>query len=259
MRGLIHPTWPRPAHIGAIVTTRTAEGSSSPPFDTANLATHVGDDPAVVALNRRNLETSLGLAPITWLSQVHGMQVCDLDDANRFALAKHPTQARPDTPIADAAITRTPGKVCAVLTADCLPVLFCDTRSEVVAAAHAGWRGLADGVLEATVQAMRVDYASIHAYIGPAIGPVNFEVGEEVLDVFVSNLSTSSQCFTRNARGRWQADLPRLARMRLQQMGLQMITESGICTASNLQQFYSHRAENGTTGRFASMVWIKDQ
>jgi polyphenol oxidase len=288
VRGLIDPIWSRPAQVAAIVSTRTAEGHSSladqatrqtsladqatrqtsladqatrqtsladqatrqtsPPFDEANLATHVGDNPATVASNRSKLEAALGVRDITWLNQVHGTQVCDLDELDC-----------PATPIADAAITRSPGKVCAVLTADCLPVLFCDARGEVVAAAHAGWRGLAHGVLEASVQAMRVDCASIHAYIGPAIGPVHFEVGEEVLDTFVSNLAASSQCFVRNARARWQADLPKLARLRLQQMGLQFITESGICTASNLKQFYSHRAENGITGRFASLIWIKDR
>jgi polyphenol oxidase len=245
MRGLITPDWKLPANIRAAVTTRTAFGVSKAPFERANLAAHVGDKPEHVAANRADLQTQLGIESITWLSQVHGVDVFDLDQA----AAQH-------NPVADAVLSRSAGKVCAVLTADCLPVLFCDVSGTTVAAAHAGWRGLVDGVLEASVKAMRVDPARILAHIGPGIGALHFEVGSDVRDIFLHSNPAHEAHFTLNNRQRWLGNLAAIAEDRLRAVGVHQITQSGLCTYSDLTRFYSHRAEKGHTGRFASLIWI---
>lgn len=235
--------WPAPANVRAVTTTRGGLGVSLPPFDRFNLADHVGDDPAAVAANRARLVSVLHLPtePV-WLEQVHGAGVARLP----VAVTK---------PQADAAVTTTPGVVCAVLTADCLPVLFCDRDGTKVAAAHAGWRGLAGGVLEATVAAMDVPPQDVLAWLGPAIGSRTFEVGEEVRAAFTADDPAASSAFTPTRPGHWRADLYTLARRRLARIGVEAVFGGGHCTFEESQRFYSYRRD-GRTGRMASLIWL---
>jgi len=239
---MIYPQWPAPAHVRAVSTTRTG-GVSQPPYDSLNLASHVGDQDGAVQANRQQLAKQLDLTvePV-WLEQVHGDKVVNA------ALAA-------GTPPADASYTQQPGVVCAVMTADCLPVLFCDRQGEVVAAAHAGWRGLASGVLEATVAAMGAPVDSLLAWLGPAIGPAAFEVGDEVRTTFVDRQAEATAAFSRSGNGRWLADIYQLARFRLASAGIDQIYGGGFCTFSDSHRFYSFRRQS-TTGRMASLVWI---
>ncbi len=238
--GWFVPDWPVPPGVRAVSTTREG-GVSRPPFEGFNLADHVGDAPAAVARNRAALLTGVPLpqAP-QWLHQVHGTAVVDLDRC-----AESPPQG-------DAALTRTPGRVCAVLTADCLPVLLCDREGSVVAAAHAGWRGLAAGVLEETVAAMGGG-ARLLAWLGPAIGPDAFVVGEEVRAAFLAQDTGAAACFAPFG-DRWRADLFALARRRLEALGV-AVYGGGICTWSD-DRFFSYRRE-GVTGRMASLIWLE--
>lgn len=236
------PDWPAPANVRAIVTTRSG-GISSGPFADFNLADHVGDDPVAVAENRRRLRAWLPAEPL-WLQQVHGARCIDA------ALATPGIEA-------DASFTRQPGVVCAVLTADCLPVLFCDEAGSVVAAAHAGWRGLAAGVLEATVQAMAVAPDHLLAWLGPAIGPASFEVGDEVVSAFTAQQPAAAVAFRAQGNGRWLCDLYHLARLRLRALGLCRITSAEFDTFRDAQRFFSYRREY-ITGRMASLVWRVD-
>ena len=239
---MIHPCWPAPVTVCAVSTTRTG-GASQPPYDSLNLASHVGDQGKAVFENRRRLLKQLNLAvEPAWLEQVHGDTVIDAG-------------AVVGVPSADAGYTRQPGAVCAVMTADCLPVLFCDQRGEVVAAAHAGWRGLAAGVLEATVTAMAVPAGSLLAWLGPAIGPDVFEVGEEVRAAFVDRQAEAAVAFHRKDNGQWLADIYQLARLRLASVGVERVYGGGFCTFSDSQRFFSFRRQS-TTGRMASLVWI---
>jgi YfiH family protein len=239
---MIYPEWPAPASVRAVSTTRIG-GFSQAPYDSLNLAGHVGDKADAVQANRQQLVKKLGLAvePV-WLEQVHG------DGVVNAALAA-------GTPSADASYTRQSGVVCAVMTVDCLPVLFCDQRAEVVAAAHAGWRGLASGVLEASVAAMGVQADSLLAWLGPAIGPAAFEVGDEVRTAFVDRQPEAAAAFSRLGSGQWLADIYQLARLRLASAGIEHIYGGDFCTFSDSQRFYSFRRQS-TTGRMASLVWI---
>ncbi|GHU12160.1 laccase domain protein [Betaproteobacteria bacterium] len=238
----IVPDWPAPAAVRAVVTTRHG-GVSAAPWASFNLATHVGDEPTAVAANRARLRLHLPAEPC-WLEQVHG---CGVVDAGVGTAG---------VPVADAAVTRTVGRVCAVLTADCLPVLFCDEAGSVVAVAHAGWRGLAAGVLEATVAKMALAPACIMAWLGPAIGPTAFEVGGEVRAIFLAHDAEAEAAFVASRRaGKWLADLFVLARQRLAAMGGGQVYGGGVCTASDTGNFFSYRRE-GQTGRFASLVWL---
>ncbi|MDR1934133.1 MAG: peptidoglycan editing factor PgeF, partial [Candidatus Accumulibacter sp.] len=198
----ILPDWPAPARVGSLVTTRRG-GSSRGVFASLNLGDHVGDDPAAVAANRESVCRRIGLRPV-WLRQVHGLRVIDA------AL-----DAGPYPPEADAAFTRQAGVACAVMTADCLPVLFCDAAGTVAAAAHAGWRGLLAGVLEATVAAMDVPGGELMAWLGPAIGPQAFEVGDEVREAFAAADADAARAFQPASDGKWLADIYQLARQRL--------------------------------------------
>ena len=235
----ILPDWPAPARVKSLMTTR-AGGVSQAPWASLNLGDHVGDDPAHVAANRARLRQSLPADP-GWLRQVHSARVVELGrDANLEA---------------DAAVARQPGQVCAVLTADCLPVLFCDRAGSVVAAAHAGWRGLADGVLEATVAAMQVAPEGILAWMGAAIGPQAFEVGDDVREAFVARHPEAAAAFAPHAPGKWLADLYRLARVRLDHAGVHAIYGGGRCTYQEADSFYSYRRD-GVTGRMASLIWL---
>ncbi|TCJ18587.1 peptidoglycan editing factor PgeF [Parasulfuritortus cantonensis] len=241
------PDWPAPARVRAFMTTR-AGGVSRPPWASMNPAAHVGDDPAAVAENRRILRAGLPAEPL-WLEQVHGTCV-----------AEAPAEA---PPCADASLARGPGQVCAVLTADCLPVLFCDRAGRVVAAAHAGWRGLAAGVLEATVARMAVAPDAVLAWLGAAIGPAAFEVGDEVREAFVSRHPLAAVAFRPALPGtldeaprKWLADLYALARIRLAAIGVAAVYGGGLCTYADATRFYSYRRD-GRTGRMASLVWLE--
>lgn len=239
------PEWPAPAAVRACATTRRG-GVSAPPYDGLNLAAHVGDDPRAVAENRRRLHAALHLpAEPRWLRQVHGVTAIDA--------AGHPP-AVPE-PEADAAYSRHAGVVCAVLSADCLPVLLCDVDGTAVAAAHAGWRGLLDGVIEDTVRAMQRPGARLLAWLGPAIGPDAFEVGDEVRAAFVARDAAAAAAFRPSPRGRWLADLYRLARQRLAAVNVHAVYGGHWCTATDAERFFSYRRD-GATGRIASLIWL---
>nr|WP_231940856.1 peptidoglycan editing factor PgeF [Acidihalobacter aeolianus] len=239
----LYPDWPAPATVRALTTTRSG-GISAGSYASFNLATHVGDDARAVAENRRRLREVAGLpAEPTWLDQVHGRKVVLLDQ-----------ETSPGMP-ADAAVTREPGVVCAVLTADCLPLLMCDRAGSCVASAHAGWRGLIGGVVESTVDAMGVALRDIMVWLGPAIGPNAFEVGDEVRDAFLSGDPAVTGAFRPSPAGRWLADLYALARLRLEAMGVVEIYGGAHCTFLESETFYSYRRD-GVTGRMASMIWL---
>jgi len=238
----IVPDWPAPPNVRALVTTRRG-GVSRPPFADFNLADHVGDDPAAVAENRRRLRAHLPAEP-RWLHQVHGARCVDA------ALIAPGCEA-------DASFTRRPGVVCAVLTADCLPVLFADRDGTVVAAAHAGWRGLAAGVLEATVQAIGVAPERLLAWLGPAIGPESFEVGAEVVEAFTRLDAAAMKAFQAQPNGKWLCNLYRLARRRLAALGVCCVTSAEFDTVRDAQRFFSYRRD-GITGRMASLIWRAD-
>ncbi|MCU0869618.1 MAG: peptidoglycan editing factor PgeF [Burkholderiales bacterium] len=240
----IVPAWaPHPA-VRALVTTRVG-GTSAAPFDTMNVGVAVGDAPAAVALNRARLAAHLP-APPRWLTQVHGTGV-----------VRHVAAATPDAPLpqADAAWTTDADVVCVVQMADCLPVLLAADDGSAVAAAHAGWRGLAAGVLEATIDAMSMPPARLHAWLGPAIGPDRFEVGDDVRDAFTAADPGAAIAFRPGDRaGKWWADLFVLARRRLAHAGIAHVAGGGTCTASDPARFFSHRRD-GTSGRMAACIW----
>ncbi len=243
------PQWSAPAAVGALSTLRGG-GSSLPPFASLNLGTHVGDDPAAVLENRGRLRVAADLpAEPVWLSQVHGARVLDLDDP---AASGGSEMFGP----ADAAVTRRPGRICAILAADCLPILFAADSGEAVGAAHAGWRGLAGGVIEATVQALGVPAPTLLAWLGPAIGPRHFEIGAEVRDELLKGDAGAEAAFAVNARGRFMADLGVLARRRLARLGIERTYGGGECTYSQSAKYFSHRRD-GQTGRQASLIWLR--
>lgn len=242
MAEVLTPGWPAPPRVRALQTLRGG-GVSPSPWASWNLGDHVGDDPGRVAANRAALRAHLPAEPL-WLRQVHGVAVAEAGVAT----------ARCE---ADAAVARQAGTVCAVMTADCLPVLFCDRAGSVVAAAHAGWRGLAAGVLEATVNAMAVPPGEILAWLGPAIGPARFEVGDEVRAAFISEDPGTAAAFTPHGPGKWLADIYALARRRLQAAGITSISGGGLCTVSDGKRFFSYRRD-GVTGRMATLVWLAD-
>ena len=243
--GWIVPDWPAPPNVRALITTRVG-GTSSGAYASFNLGAGSGDDMEVVARNRACLRLWLPAEPV-WLRQVHGNAVVAADGAD-------------GVPEADAAFARRPGSVCAVLTADCLPVLLCDEGGTVVAAAHAGWRGLCAGVLEQTLRAMDKPPATLLAYLGPAIGPAAFEVGAEVRAAFLAADAGSEQevasAFAPGKPGKFYADLYALARQRLAHFGVHRIYGGGYCTHGERERFYSYRRD-GATGRMASLIWME--
>lgn len=236
----IHPDWPAPASVVAGTSCRHG-GVSQPPYESLNPAAHVGDDPAAVATNRARL----GLpGDPCWLQQVHGTRVAVLEENGVVGGLE-----------ADAAYSRTPGIICAVLTADCLPVLLCDRRGREVAAVHAGWRGLSSGVIEAALDHFQSPAAQLLAWLGPAIGPTVYEVGEEVYHAFVDADPDTAFAFTDTRPGHWRMDIYALARRRLQLRGLTQISGGDYCTFTDTARFYSYRRD-GTTGRMASVIWL---
>jgi polyphenol oxidase len=241
--GVLLPQWPAPATVHAAFTLRTG-GVSTARFESLNVGLRVGDAPDAVAENRRRVRVQLDLPQEPdWIEQLHGIDVYETE------------ASAPSTPRADALIARRPGRICAVQVADCLPVLFAASDGDAVAAAHAGWRGLAAGVLEATVARLGVDPERLMAWLGPAIGPAHFEVGEEVRAAFMVQDREASGAFTANARGRWQCDLSALARQRLRRLGITAVFGGGWCTFADPERFFSHRRE-APCGRMAALVWL---
>ncbi|MBY4595910.1 peptidoglycan editing factor PgeF [Ottowia caeni] len=256
--GWIVPDWPAPACVRAVFTTRAGptpeRGASVPPWSRFNLGDHVGDDPAAVTSNRSALREVLLARPV-FLQQVHGTNVAHLDLES------------PDGTVADAAVTSRPGLACTIMVADCLPVLLTDAAGRAIGAAHAGWRGLAGGVLEQTLTAFcdlsRTQAHEVMAWFGPCIGPGAFEVGAEVREAFLAADEGADVCFQALNGGKYLADLPGLARRRLKAVGVSAIygndSSSTWCTVSQPSQFFSHRRDQGTlgtTGRMAACIWL---
>lgn len=287
---MLEANWDAPANVHAFTTLRFGAGSSQAPFDSFNLGNARaadGDDPAVVARNRAELVECAGLPSLPrWLRQVHGTRVL------RFGAETHPhpsppgPQAQPSgvrssadqwsasarphplegegartgagaeaEPEADAAVTAMPGVVLAIVTADCLPVVFAARDGGEVGAAHAGWRGLAVGVLEETVAAMSTMPGDLVAWLGPAAGPDAYEIGEEVFDAFVARDPRAQAAFTATRPGHWRIDMYELARQRLADAGVTAVHGGGLCTISDPRRFFSHRRD-GRSGRIATLAWI---
>ena len=240
---VLRPDWPAPPNVRAFTTLRHGLGASQPPFDTCNLGLRSGDDIAVVQRNRAALVERMRLpSRPRWLHQVHGTRVV--------------IEPGDDEPEADAAVTRTPGTVLAILTADCMPVVFAARDGGTIGAAHAGWRGLAAGVLEATVDAMQVPGRDLVAWLGPAAGPRAYEIGEEVHAAFVGRDPSAASAFAATRPGHWRVDLYALARQRLADIGVTDVHGGDACTISEPQRFFSHRRDQ-RTGRMATLVYFE--
>ena len=237
----IEPDWPAPPNVRALITTR-AGGASRGVYACLNLGLRSGDDSEDVARNRASLRQWLPAEPL-WLRQVHGTAVAEADIVE-------------DEAEADAAVARRPGRVCAVLTADCLPLLLCDEAGTTVAAAHAGWRGLCSGVIEQTLRAMDKPAQSLLAYLGPAIGPAAYEVGAEVRAAFIDADAQADAAFAPGKPGKFYADLYALARQRLAHSGVTKVHGGDYCTCTERERFYSYRRD-GATGRMASLIWME--
>jgi polyphenol oxidase len=238
----IKPDWPAPRNVFAAATTRVG-GVSIGPYSSLNLGSHVGDDAHAVSENRKRVRDALNL-PVepTWLNQVHGTNVIEAGAAMQ-------------TPTADASVALGPGHVCVVLTADCLPVIFCDNAGTRVAAAHAGWRGLASGILAATIRSLGTKPDRLIAWLGPAIEQSAFEVGNEVREPFLALNPAHEASFVSNERGRWQADIYELARRELVRLGVHNIFGGGFACYADQDRFFSYRRD-GATGRMGTFVWI---
>jgi YfiH family protein len=280
MNAAVWAQWPAPGKVRAFTTLRHGAGSSLPPFDHFNLGNRTaadGDDPATVERNRAELVERFALPSVPhWLRQVHGTEVL------RFS-APPPAKAgggwegvasasrAPDTtppqpspavagegvePVADASVTSEPGVVLAILTADCLPVVFANEDGTEIGAAHAGWRGLVAGVLDNTVIAMQSPPEKLVAWLGPAAGPQAYEVGAEVFDAFVSQDENAASAFVATRPGHWRVDLYALARRRLAKLGIARVHGGDLCTISDPQRFFSHRRD-ARTGRMATVVWMQ--
>lgn len=256
MSAALRAQWPVPANVRAFTTLRHGAGVSLAPFDEFNLGNrHAadGDDPLTVDRNRDELVERFELpSPPHWLRQVHGTGVLRFDSGG---------VAQGAEPVADASVTSTPGVVLAILTADCLPVVFAAEDGGGIGAAHAGWRGLASGVLENTVAAMQGPADKLVAWLGPAAGPQAYEIGEEVFDAFVSQDARAASAFAATRPGHWRVDLYALARQRLAELGITRVHGGDLCTISDPQRFYSHRRStsegSGRTGRMATVVWMR--
>ncbi len=235
------PIWPAPLNIRALQTTRLG-GVSRAPYHSLNLGSHVNDAPLDVARNRMLLNTLMPSEPV-WLEQVHGIVVANADSAGCL-------------PMADACIATHRSAVCVVMTADCLPVLLCDQQGTVVGAVHAGWKGLAAGVIEATVQAMNVPAQNLMAWLGPAISQNAFEVGAEVRDTFIVADPQAERAFVVGQGGKWRADIYALARLRLNTLGITKIYGGEYCTYREAGRFFSYRRD-GVTGRMGTFIWLE--
>jgi len=240
--GCIIPNWPAPPRVKALQTTRRG-GVSVAPYDSLNLGDHVGDARLAVAHNRQLLSSVLPGEPL-WLNQVHGVNVVNAD-------------AEGGVPCADACVATQKGAVCAVMTADCLPVLLCDDNGSVVGAVHAGWRGLCAGVIEHTVMSLNVQPRRLMAWLGPAIGPAAFEVGAEVRTAFMVEQPQAADAFAAvpGAGNKYMADIYLLARQRLEALGIFRIYGGGLCTFTDRERFFSYRRD-GVTGRMGTFIWL---
>ena len=269
---VVQPAWNVSPRVRALVTTRDG-GVSEAPFGRwqdgvdlpggLNLGMKSGDDLAAVATNRARLLKLAGVSEAAWLEQIHGAGIVRAEDVLAQAHANGtPTRA-------DASVTDRPGTVCVVMVADCMPVLFCDEAGRAVGAAHAGWRGLAAGIVEQTAQRVAelagVEAGALHAYLGPSIGPDAFEVGADVRDAFMNGVGAAQRDATANAfvehprnPGKYLADLPALARLRLQRLGVTRIVGGDLCTVTQRERFYSYRRDR-ETGRMAALIWLDDQ
>ncbi|MDX8380054.1 MAG: peptidoglycan editing factor PgeF [Gallionella sp.] len=245
---ILLPDWPAPSNVRALQTRRQG-GVSVLPYDSLNLAAHVGDTPGAVAYNRKQLNARLPREPV-WLEQVHGATVLDAD---HLVLQESGEPARR----ADASFARQQNSICVVMTADCLPVLLCDRQGGGVAAVHAGWRSMALGVIEAAVDAMQLAPEQLMAWLGPAISQAAFEVGDEVRKAFVDVDENAAAAFIPHHAGKWRADLYALARLRLNALGITQIYGGEYCTYHQADQFFSYRRD-GVTGRMASFIWLDD-
>lgn len=238
----IKPDWPLPDGVQAAVTLRDG-GVSQGSYASLNPATHVADDSAAVAENRRIIRQQLGLpSEPVWLQQVHGIEVIKANPAPENAI-----------PHADASYSDQAGTVCAVLTADCLPLLFCSDDGEKIAAAHGGWRGLQAGIIQQTLNALNCSELSV--WLGPAIGPQQFEVGDDVRQAFVDNSPIHATAFIVKTPDKWLADIYLLARQQLNALGVDRVYGGDFCTVSDASRFYSYRRDGATTGRMASLIW----
>lgn len=248
---MLKPDWPLPKNVAIAFTDRHG-GYSLPPYDSLNLGLHVGDDPKRVKANREQLVCALNLpSEPLWLEQVHGVEVLSFSD---IALIPKNDQ---QVPIADGSYTNQFGQVCAVMTADCLPILFCDKQGQQIAAVHAGWRGLCSGIIEQAVKRFSVPASELIACLGPSIGPNMFEVGAEVKSAFVAQQMTAASCFIAKAGAddKYLADIVGLAKQRLAMLGVACIYSVDECTMSN-HNYFSYRREK-QTGRMASLIWLK--
>jgi len=243
MLHFIHPNWPAPKNVKAFQTTRLG-GFSAAPYQSFNLAMHVGDDALVVAKNRQLLSDYLPSEPV-WVNQVHGV---DAIDAAKSTCLEN----------ADASFSHHKNVVCVTMTADCLPVLLCDTTGSVVAAVHAGWRGLCDGVIESAIAQLKVPNETILAWLGPAIGPTAFEVGDDVRDGFLEKDAMASVAFKQQKDDKWLCNLYEIAKQRLNSVGVHQVYGASInenfCTFTQEEKFFSFRRDQ-TTGRMASLIW----
>ena len=240
------PDWPAAPRVRAVCTTRHG-GHSTGPYRSMNPADHVDDNPAAVQANRQTLQRVLQLpTQPCWLQQVHGTTVIDAAEALENSVV----------PTADAACCTRPGVVCAVLTADCLPVLLCDRAGRQVAALHAGWRGLVAGVIERTIEAMQLPGESLLAWLGPAIGPTAYQVGDEVRAAFLKHGKLAQAAFLPDPEGGWKADLYQLARQRLAERGVTAVYGGDACSFGDAERFYSYRRD-GITGRMATLIWLQ--
>lgn len=245
MNDWITPDWPAPHNVRALFTTRNG-GVSLGNYASLNLGDHVGDDPAAVQQNRTLLRRVLPGEP-RWLKQVHGTTPIQMDDVGGVIEG-------------DAAFSSRMGTVCAVLVADCLPVLLCDHAGSIVGVAHAGWRGLAAGVIERTVSSMGDRKTLLMAWLGPAIGPNHYEVGDDVYQPFIKHDQNAALAFAPHAHGKWLANLYLLARQRLEEVGVTEVYGGGECTFSAPARFFSHRRDGktGNTGRMAGLIWLAE-
>jgi YfiH family protein len=241
------PDWDVAPNVHALSTLRGG-GLSAEAYASFNLAQHVGDDPEHVRANRVLLRAAAKLpSEPLWLEQVHGIHV--VEHSGPAVIGSLP-------PRADAAVAFEPGRVCVAMTADCLPVVFADRAGTRIGVAHAGWRGLVGGVLEATVAALKTEPAQLVAWLGPAIGPAAFEVGAEVREAFIARDAENDAAFVRNQTGRYQADLYRLARRALARAGVHRVSGGGRCTQREAAEFFSFRRDGGQTGRMATLAWL---
>jgi polyphenol oxidase len=240
-RDWIAPDWPAPANVKTLITTRRG-GVSQGRYAGLNLGDHVGDAAHHVAENRLLLRRALPVTP-RWLKQVHGVHVVDAREAT-------------DGVEADGVYTRSADVACAVLTADCLPLLVCNRAGTEVAAIHAGWRGLSFGVIESTIAAMQARPSTLLTYLGPAIGPQSYEVGDDVRDTFIAHDKRATSAFILGPNGKWLANLYELARQRLNEIGIMQVFGGDYCTMTDSERFYSYRRD-GVTGRMASLIWLE--